>query len=136
MLLVDTYGSASPANENAFVPPQAHVWDCFSVAQTYAAAFEANEVALSAGLLPEEATSLSLTLAELAGNAVVEAKGSVASLFFSRDGWRLEVSDSGPGLTQAPSLQTLQVQHSSVRVHRKPAGGTIVVVNYQRPASA
>ncbi len=134
MLVVESHGLSSPAFES-LLPPQAHVWDCFNVAQTYAAAFEVNEQALRAGFMPDEATTLSLALAELAGNAVKHARGGVASVFFSHDGWRLEVCDAGPGLTVAPKV-SVSSSLSSLRVHRRQTGGTLVVAQYTRTASA
>lgn len=78
------------------LPPQAQVWDCFNQGQVLAAAFEVHEVAIEAGFLPDEATTLSLSLADLGTQAVLHARGGVASVFFSKRGWRLEVADSGP----------------------------------------
>lgn len=111
------------------------MWDCFNSAQTYAAAFEVNEAALRAGFMPEEATTLSLALAELASRAVSQARGGVASVFFSSDGWRLEVCDAGPALNAPPTL-TVSGQLSSLRVHRRTTGGSLVVAQYTRRASA
>ena len=76
--------------------PQAQVWDCFNRGQVLAAAFEVHEAAMKAGLMPDEATTLSLTLAELCAQSVTYARGGVASVFFSDGGWRLEIADSGP----------------------------------------
>lgn len=137
MLLVENHGVAADAVSplDATTPPQAYVWDCFNVAQTFAAAFEAHEVALSTGFLPDEATTLSLALAELAGHAVKYAQGGVASVFFNSDGWRLEVCDAGPGMAKPPELKS-GPRHASVRLHARPQGGSLVVAQYQRTASA
>jgi len=136
MLLVENHGvAADTVSQLDTTPPQAHVWDCFNVAQTFAAAFEAHEVALSTGFLPDEATTLSLALAELAGHAVKHAKGSVASVFFSSDGWRLEVCDAGPGMVTPPQLKNGPRQ-TTVRLHARPQGGSLVVAQYERTASA
>lgn len=134
MLVVETHGLAAPAVDSV-MPPQAHVWDCFNPAQTYAAAFEVHEAAMRAGFLPDEATTLSLALAELASVAVQHARGGVASVFFSSDGWRLEVCDAGPGL-DAPPVLSVGPALSSLRVHRRPTGGSLVVAQYTRRASA
>ncbi len=134
MLVVETHGLAASALDSV-MPPQAHVWDCFNSAQTYAAAFEVHEAALRTGFMPDEATTLSLALAELAGLAVKHARGGVASVFFNSDGWRLEVCDAGPGLDAPPEL-TVGRSLSSLRVHRRPTGGSLVVAQYQRRASA
>lgn len=115
-------------------PPQAQVWDCFNKSQALSAAFEVHEVALRSGFMPDEATTLSLTVAELASNAVQHAKGGVASVFFNDHGWRVEVSDAGEGLsTSAPRLTSVsREQLSSLRVVRKPSGGSLVVAEYER----
>lgn len=134
MLVVETHGLAAPAVDSG-MPPQAHVWDCFNSAQTYAAAFEVHEAALCTGFMPEEATTLSLALAELAGMAVKHARGGVASVFFNSDGWRLEVCDAGPGLDAPPELSVGR-SLSSLRVHRRPTGGSLIVAQYERRASA
>lgn len=135
MLLVENHGLAAPAPLDAVNPPHAYVWDCFNTAQAYAAAFEVHEVALSTGFMPDEATTLSLTLAELAGHAVQHARGGVASVFFDASGWRLEVCDAGPAMEAPPELKS-SAQLSSVRLHARPQGGSLIVAQYQRPASA
>lgn len=134
MLVVETHGLEAPALDS-LMPPQAHVWDCFNPAQTYAAAFEVHDAAMRAGFLPDEATTLSLALAELASRAVKQARGGVASVFFNSDGWRLEVCDAGPALDVAPTL-TVSAQLSSLRVHRRATGGSLIVAQYTRRASA
>lgn len=132
MLLVENHGlAADPTGLDTTTPPQAYVWDCFNTAQAYAAAFEVHEVALTAGFLPEEATTLSLTLAELAGYAVQHARGGVASVFFNPGGWRLEVCDSGPGMAAPPQLKSSGLL-ASVRLLARPQGGSLVVAQYQR----
>lgn len=132
MLLVENHGlAADPTSVDAALPPQAYVWDCFNTAQAYAAAFEVHEVALTSGFLPEEATTLSLTLAELAGHAVKHGRGGVASVFFHGGGWRLEVCDDGPGLASPPELKSGH-RLASVRLHPRPQGGSLVVAQYQR----
>ncbi|MFZ5446615.1 MAG: ATP-binding protein [Myxococcota bacterium] len=116
-------------------PPQAQVWDCFNRAQALSAAFEVHEVALRSGFMPEEATTLSLTVAELASNAVEHGKGGVTSVFFRDNGWRVEVSDAGPGFAAGvqPALSSLSPDAlSSVRVVKKPTGGSLVVAEYER----
>jgi hypothetical protein len=75
------------------VSPQAHVWVCSSNSQIYAAAFEVHEAAMSHGFMPDEATSLSLSLAQLATNAVKEGS-STARVEFEPEGWKLEVATS------------------------------------------
>ena len=132
MLLVENHGLApDPSTLDTTTPPQAYVWDCFNTAQAYAAAFEVHEVALTSGFLPEEATTLSLTLAELAGHAVKHARGGVASVFFHRGGWRLEMCDAGPGMVAPPKLKSSGLL-ASVRLHARPQGGSLVVAQYQR----
>jgi hypothetical protein len=111
------------------------VWDCLSRAQTLAATFEVHEAALQHGFLPDEATTLSLTLAELAMRAVKEGKGAVASCFFSADGWRLELVDFACPELQVDSSALLR-SLTSVRVHPRPGGGAVVIANYRRTAHA
>ena len=75
------------------------VWDCRTPAQALDAAFEAHEVALRAGLMPDEAISLSLTIAELT------SRGAVAEVSMScgPTHWRLEAQ----GVRQAPVFATV-----------------------------
>lgn len=68
-------------------------WKCASRSEVLSAAFELHEVAVSQGLAPEEATTLSLTLAERAGP--IAKGGSEASVSFTPRGWHLEVHDGG-----------------------------------------
>ncbi len=78
----------TPAVEVEPFPQPLHIWDCRTRAQALNAAFEAHEVALHSGMFPDEATSLSLTLAELTN----KASDGRATLFFGGNGWRLEVT--------------------------------------------
>lgn len=117
---------------------QAQVWDCFNRGQVLAAAFEAHEAAMKVGLMPDEATTLSLTLAELCGHSVTCARGGVASVFFSDGGWRLEIADSGPSVDRVPVplLQSkLPRPLSSLRA-RAAGQGTVVIAEYERPESS
>lgn len=120
------------------LPPQALVWDCFNRGQVLAAAFEVHEAAMRVGFMPDEATTLSLSLAELGTQAVLYARGGVASVFFSDSGWRLEVADSGPahGRLGEPVLQcSLPRELTSLRA--RPAGaGSVVIAQYERAESA
>lgn len=119
--------------------PRTQVWDCLSQAQTLAATFEVHELAMSQGFLPDEATTLSLVLAELAMRACREAKGAVASVFFAADGWRLEVS-----LAPSPVVpvrwrlgeSVLLRSLTSVRVHETPGVGTVLLAEQRREAYA
>ena len=76
------------------LPPaqEAQVWDCSNRGQVLAAAFEVHEVAMSRGLMPDEATRLSMSLAELCSH------GGVASVTVSEAGWKLEVARTGAPL--------------------------------------
>jgi hypothetical protein len=119
--------------------PRAHVWDCLNQAQTLAATFEVHEAAMAQGFLPEEATTLSLVLAELAMRACRVAKGSVASVFFAADGWRVEVAvgsavptPSAWRLSESALLRSL----TSVRVHETPGVGTVLLAEQRREAYA
>ena len=115
-------------------PPQAQVWDCFNRGQVLAAAFEVHEAAMKAGFMPDEATTLSLSLAELCVQSVTYARGAVASVFFSDAGWRLEVADSGPTAqrTTVPVLNAA-LPRPLTSLRARPAGlGTVVIAEYER----
>jgi hypothetical protein len=120
------------ASSSAPLPPQAQVWDCFNRAQAITAAFEVHEVALHSGFMPDEATMLSLTLAELATHAVEEARGGVASVFFGAHGWRLEVSDASTSSSR-PELRSIDAHAVSLRVVPR-VGGKVIVAEYEREA--
>ncbi len=93
---------------------------------------------MKAGFMPDEATTLSLSLAELCVQAVLFARGAVASVFFSDSTWRLEVADSGPSgaRRQAPALHCdLPRPLSSLRV-RNGAFATVVIAEYERVSDA
>ena len=111
-----------------------HVWDCDNRGQVLFAAFEVHEAAMKAGFMPDEATTLSLSLAELCVQAVRYARGAVASVFFADSGWRLEVADSCPTKEriQAPALHCdLPRPLSSLRV-QNGAHSTVVIAEYER----
>ena len=115
-------------------PPAPLIWDCANRGQVLAAAFEVHEAAMKEGFMPDEATSLSLSLAELCVQAVLYARGAVASVFFADAGWRLEVADSGPSTHQAraPALHcNLPRPLSSLRVHTGEHS-TVVIAEYER----
>ena len=78
-------------------PPaqEAHVWDCSNRGQVLAAAFEVHEVAMSRGFMPDEATRLSMSLAQLC------SEGGAASVTFTDAGWKLQVAGAGPSLATA-----------------------------------
>ena len=69
-------------------PPEqeAQVWACANRGQVLAAVFEVHEAAMSRGFMPDEATRLSMSLAELCTD------GGVASVTFSEAGWKLSVA--------------------------------------------
>lgn len=116
------------------VPLQAQVWDCFNRAQVLSAAFEAHEAAMNAGFMPDEATTLSLTLAELCVQAVTNAHGAIATLFFTDAGWRLEVADSGPGSgrSHAPVIHA-ELPRPLTSIRARSAGKcTVVIAEYER----
>jgi hypothetical protein len=124
--------------ENDVTPPQAQVWDCFNKGQVLAAAFEVHEAAMHAGFMPDEATTLSLSLAELATNSVSSSRGAVASVFFNETGWRLEVADTGPSLERysTPELNS-QLPRQLTSLRSRPAGpGKVVIAEYERPENA
>lgn len=113
---------------------QAQVWDCFNRGQILAAAFEVHEAAMSAGFMPDEATTLSLSLAELCAQAVASAQGGVASVFFSDSGWRLEVADSHPVAERQhqPVLHAKLPQPIASLRFRAAGTGTVVIAEYER----
>lgn len=124
-----TVGVALPVSA-----PQAQVWDCFNRGQVLAAAFEVHEAAMKAGLMPDEATTLSLTLAELCSQSVTYARGGVATVFFSEGAFRLEIVDSGSSIARLP----VPVLHSKLpraltSLRARAAGaGTVVIAEYER----
>lgn len=84
--------------------------------------------------MPDEATTLSLSLAELCVQAVLYARGAVATVFFADAGWRLEVADSGPSThrVRAPALHcNLPRPLSSLRIHTG-VHSTVVIAEYER----
>lgn len=110
------------------------MWDCFNRGQVLAAAFEVHEAAMNAGFMPDEATTLSLSLAELCVQAVTYARGGVASVFFSEAGWRLEVADSGPAAERktGPVLTTVLPRPLASLRSRSAGTGTVVIAEYVR----
>ena len=64
------------------------VWDCSNRGQLLCAAFELHEAAMKAGLMPDEATRLSLEMAKGC------AGGGLVWVLFVEGGWRLEVTNS------------------------------------------
>jgi hypothetical protein len=103
-------------------------WDCSNRAKLYAAAFELHEVAMHAGFSPDEATTLSLTLAELATRASKASCTGKASVYLRRDGWRLEV----PGADVPTALVTTSAGgHTRLRVI-SGADGSVAVAEYDR----
>lgn len=116
--------------------PRALMWDASNRNQVLTAAFAAHAEAMRAGFMPDEATTLSLTIADLGTNAVHHARGGVVSLSFHDQGWRLEVGDSGPGFPPGVSASDLSVLRrglSSVVLLPRPGGGSLVVAEYLRP---
>lgn len=92
-----TFASPQPAPQ-----PQAQVWDCSSRGQALAAAFEVHEAAIREGYMPDEATRLSMALAELT------ARGGIASVYFLELGWRLDVALPGGGPVLSSSYQRVE----------------------------
>ena len=122
-----SFGFAQPVS-----PPQAQVWDCFNRGQVLAAAFEVHEAAMKAGFMPDEATTLSLTLAELCSQSVTYARGGVATVFFSDGGFRLEIADSGPSGERLPVLHS-KLPRALTSLRARAAGtGTVVIAEYER----
>lgn len=120
------------------LPLQAQVWDCFNRGQVLAAAFEVHEVAMKVGFMPDEATSLSLSLAELGTQAVRYARGGVASVFFTHLGWRLEVADIAPteDRTRTPMMQSHLPRPLSSLYSRSSGEGAVVIAQYERSDDA
>ena len=123
MRLTDTLRTFASSASVAPLPPRSQVWDCCNETQALVAAFEVNEVALHAGFMPDEATTLSLTLAEL-------ARGGVASVFFGDSGWRLEVCGFKAG---SMNLRSVASDALKLRVHKR-SSGDVVIAEYERPS--
>lgn len=116
---------------------QAQVWDCFNRGQVLAAAFEVHEAAMKAGFMPDEATTLSLSLAELCVQSATYSRGAVASVFFSDTGWRLEVADSGPQSDRVDPALHSQLPRQLTSLRARSAGrGTVVIAEYERDENA
>lgn len=124
----------SLAAAETVLPPQVQVWDCFNRGQVLAAAFEVHEAAMKVGFMPDEATTLSLSLAELGTQSVLYARGGVASVFFTDAGWRLEVADSGPasGRIGTPVLQSVLPRPLTSLRARGAGEGSVVIAQYER----
>lgn len=93
---------------------------------------------MKAGFMPDEATTLSLSLAELCVQSVTSAHGAVASVFFSDAGWRLEVADSGPATSRehGPVLHS-ELPRPLTSLRARAAGrGTVVIAEYERDENA
>lgn len=131
----NTMSHLEPLHSFAYPVPagslQAQVWACFNRNQVLAAAFEVHEAAMSAGFMPDEATTLSLSLAELCAQAVTVARGGVASVFFSEAGWRLEVADSDS--RQSEPVLHAKLPRPLASLRSLAAGtGTVVIAEYVR----
>lgn len=133
MSFVDSFFAvASP--ESASPTSAARVWDCSSPSQVFHAAFEVHEAAMKAGFMPDEATTLSLSLAELGAQAVAHGHGGHARVEFKDEGWKLEVADGGPhaGRVARPILRSpLPHPLTSLKV-RSEQGAAVVVAHYER----
>lgn len=120
------------------VGPKAQVWDCSNRGHVLAAAFDVHEAAMNAGFMPDEATTLSLSLAELCSQAVLYARGAVASVFFSEAGWRLEVADSGPSSDRlhGPVMHSALPRPLTSLRARASGRCTVVIAEYVRDENA
>ena len=122
MALLDTLRSLTGPRREALV------WDCSNRTKLFTAAFELHEVAMHAGFSPDEATSLSLTLAELGTRAASTRCGASASVYLRPDGWRVEV----PGADVPASLVTSSNGRTSLRVVSRDGAEPVAVAEYDR----
>ena len=111
MALSDTLRSLT--NE----PSRPLKWACASRSQVFDAAFELHEVAVHAGFAPDEATTLSLTLAEL-------------STPVAEPGRHLEVT--ARHANESPRIGSAQVR-GSLRTELRDDGSVKYVADYERP---
>lgn len=133
MGLVDSFFSLASL-ESSSSAPEPRVWDCSSPSQVFNAAFEVHEAAMRAGFMPDEATTLSLSLAELGTQAVAHGKGGKATVQFKNEGWELEVEDSGPdaGRVNKPILKSPLPRPLTALKVRSERGSAVVVAHYER----
>lgn len=133
MRLVDSLFSLT-ASESSPSAPEPRVWDCSSPSQVFNAAFEVHDAAMRAGFMPDEATTLSLSLAELGTQAVVHGNGGKATVQFKDEGWELEVEDSGPaaGRVTRPILRSPLPHPLTTLEIRSERGNAVVVAHYAR----
>ncbi len=103
-------------------------WACASRSQVFDAAFELHEVAVHAGFAPDEATTLSLTLAEL--STPVAEPGSECSVSLHPRGWHLEVT--ARHANESPRIGSAQVR-GSLRTELRDDGSVKYVADYERP---
>lgn len=122
MALSDTLRSLT--NE----PSRPLKWACASRSQVFDAAFELHEVAVHAGFAPDEATTLSLTLAEL--STPVADLGSEASVSLHPRGWHLEVT--ARHANESPRIGSAEVR-GSLRTELSVDGSVKYVADYERP---
>lgn len=114
------------------------MWDCSSPSQVFHAAFEAHEAAMRAGFLPDEATTLSLSLAELGTHAATHGRQGQARVLFEDAGWRLEVSEPSTNVFELfqPVLKApLPKALTSLKV-RTDGEHAIVIAKYERSDEA
>lgn len=123
MAILDTLRSLTSSSRR-----EALVWDCSNRNKLFAAAFELHEVAMHAGFSPDEATNLSLTLAELGTRATQCDRGGRASVFLRPDGWRLEM----PGADVPTALATNPNGRTTLRVVTRRDGDAVAIAEYDR----
>ncbi|MBL8915215.1 MAG: hypothetical protein JNM17_31215 [Archangium sp.] len=122
MALLDTLRSLAGSRREALV------WDCSNRNKLFAAAFELHEVAMHAGFSPDEATNLSLTLAELGTRAAKYERGGQASVFLRPDGWRVEM----PAADVPTALVTNSNGRTTLRVVTRSDGDEVAIAEYAR----
>lgn len=104
-------------------------WTCCTRTQVLHAASEAHEAAVSEGFDVNEATTLSLTLAELTSVADAETEASVS---ISAGGWRLEVTARTGVVPRAVLAQA----HSAFHSEHRSDGSVVFIADYRRPRMA
>lgn len=122
MALFDTLRSLARPKRDALV------WDCSNRSKLFTAAFELHEVAMHAGFSPDEATTLSLTLAELGTRAAQKSCGGNASVFLRPDGWRVEM----PGADVPTALVSSSSGRTTLRVVTRDDGNAVAIAEYDR----
>lgn len=119
--------------DSSVSPPPARqlVWRGLERASSVDAAFEVHEAAMTHGLMPEEAVTLSMVVARIGAVASAPSE-ALATVSISSDGWRVEIERTGSvaSTSEALSIELLNGQ-STMRVEQR-GGVRVLVVEYRR----